>query len=73
MGKESEKEFVSPYSIAQGYALLHDADRAIEYLGKSAGAKESSILYIAVDTLFDPIRKDPRFLALEKKIGLSAP
>jgi len=70
MAKEAEKEFVSPYSLAQGYGSLADADRAIDYLEKSAAAKESSILYIAVDTLFDPVRKDPRFIALEKKIGL---
>jgi hypothetical protein len=61
---------VSFYSIAQGYASLHDPDRAFEYLKKSGAATESSILYIAVDTLFDPIRKDPRFIGLEKKIGL---
>jgi hypothetical protein len=70
MVKNSEKEFVSPYSIAQGYASLHESDRAIEALEKSAGAKESAILYIAADTLFDPVRNDPRFVALEKKIGL---
>jgi serine/threonine-protein kinase len=70
MVKNSEKEFVSYYSIAQGYASLHEADRAFENLGKSAAAKESPILYLAVDTLFDPIRQDPRFVDLEKKIGL---
>jgi adenylate cyclase len=70
MAKDAEKEFVSPYGIAQGYAAMHDADHAFEYLQKSADAKESVILYLQVDTLFDPIRKDPRFTALEKKVGL---
>ena len=58
------------YSIAQGYASLADASRAMEALRKSAAARESTILYIGVDTLFDPIRKDPRFVDLEKEIGL---
>jgi TolB-like protein/Tfp pilus assembly protein PilF len=70
MVEQSKKEFVSPYSMAQGYASLHEADRAIEYLQKSAEARESLILYLEIDALFDPIRKDPRFIALEKKIGL---
>jgi tetratricopeptide (TPR) repeat protein len=70
MAKDSEKEFVSPYGMAQGYASLHDADRAMHYLEKSAEARESLILYLAIDTLFDPIRQDPRFQALEKKLGL---
>ena len=68
--KDSSKEFVSPYGMAQGYSSLHDADRAIEYLEKSADARESLILYLGIDSLFDPIRKDPRFQALERKIGL---
>ena len=68
--KDSAKEFVSPYSIAQGYASVNDADHAIEYLQKSADARESLVLYLEIDTLFDPIRKDPRYIALEKKLGL---
>jgi adenylate cyclase len=70
MAKDSEKEFVSPFGMAQGYSSLHDADRAMEYLEKSAEARESLILYLEIDTLFDPIRQDPRFVALEKKVGL---
>lgn len=70
MAKESEKEFVSPYGMAQGYGALKDAGHALEYLEKSAAARESVILYLRLDTLFDPIRNDSRFIALEKKIGL---
>ena len=70
MIKDGEKEFVSPYGIAQGYALLKDADRAIEYLQKSADARESVILYLEIDRLMDPIRKAPRFIELEKRISL---
>ena len=65
-----QTDFQSPYGMAQGYTALGDADHAIEYLEKSAAARESVILYLGIDTLFDPIRKDPRFMALEQKIGL---
>lgn len=70
MAKEAEKTFVSPYGMAEGYASLHDAGHAIEYLQKSADARESVVLYMEIDSLLDPIRKDPRFVALEKRIGL---
>ena len=65
-----QTDFQSPYGMAQGYTALGDADHAIEYLEKSAAARESVILYLGIDTLFDPIRKDPRFMALERKIRL---
>ena len=70
MARDAEKEFESPYAMAEGYASLHDADRAMQYLEKSAAARESVVLYLAIDTLFDPIREDPRFQALEKKLSL---
>jgi Tfp pilus assembly protein PilF len=70
MARDGEKEFVSPYGMAQGYSSLHDTDHAMQYLEKSADARESLILYLAIDTLFDPIRQDPRFQSLEKKLSL---
>lgn len=62
--------FVSPYQLAMGYAFIGDKERALSYLEKSAGAKEGQILYIRFDPTFDTIRSDPRFVALERKVGL---
>ena len=53
-----QTDFQSPYGMAQGYSALGDADHAIEYLQKSAGARESVILYLEIDTLFDFVRHD---------------
>ncbi|MGA8775680.1 MAG: winged helix-turn-helix domain-containing protein [Terriglobales bacterium] len=62
--------FVSPYQLALGYAYLGDKEKAMSYLLKSADIREPQVPYIKVDPLFDPIRSDPRYRALEKKIGL---
>jgi TolB-like protein/TolA-binding protein len=62
--------FVSPYQLAMGYAYVGDKNRALAYLEKSAAAKEQQILYIRFDAAFDSLRSDPRFLALETKLGL---
>ncbi|HTR36673.1 MAG TPA: hypothetical protein VMH80_12265 [Bryobacteraceae bacterium] len=70
MAKQSEKEFISPYTMAQGYASLGDADHAIDYLRRSADAKESLVLYMGIDALLDPVRRDPRFVEFQTKIGL---
>lgn len=70
---EAEKgngAFVSPYQLAMVYATLKDKDTAISYLEKSADAKEGQILYLKYEPLFDGIRSDPRFVALEKRVGL---
>jgi len=62
--------FASPYQIALGYAFIHDNETALSYLQKSAELREPQVLYIKTDPVFDEIRSDPRFVALEKKVGL---
>lgn len=62
--------FVSPYQLALGYSYSGEKEKAMSYLLKSADLREPQVLYIKFDPLFDPIRADPRYLALERKIGL---
>ena len=62
--------FVSPYQLACAYAYLKKKDQAIAYLEKSAEAKEGQITFIKYAQAFDEIRSDPRFIALEKRVGL---
>jgi TolB-like protein/DNA-binding winged helix-turn-helix (wHTH) protein/Tfp pilus assembly protein PilF len=62
--------FVSPYQLALGYSYLQDPEPALANLLKAADIREPQVPYIKVDPLFDPIREDPRFVALEKKVGL---
>jgi TolB-like protein len=63
--------YVSPYQLALGYALLNDKDAAISNLEKSAELHEGQILYLKYDPIFEEIRSDSRYIALEKKIGLA--
>jgi TolB-like protein/Tfp pilus assembly protein PilF len=58
------------YQLAITYALLHDKDNTIAQLTKSADAHEGQILYLKYDPFFDEIRSDPRYLALERRVGL---
>lgn len=62
--------FVSPYQLAAAYAYLKKNDQAIAYLEKSAEAKEGQIMFIKYTQAFDGLRSDPRFIALEKRVGL---
>lgn len=63
--------FASPYQLAMAHAYVGEKDRAIEDLERSAEAREGQIFYIKYDPAFDGIRGDPRFAALEKKVGLN--
>jgi TolB-like protein/Tfp pilus assembly protein PilF len=67
---QMEKLQAPAYQLAIAWALLHDADRAIAELSKSADAHEGQILYLRYDPFFDRIRSDPRYVALEKRVGL---
>ena len=58
------------YQLAIVYAFLHDTDNAVAELYKCAEAHEGQILYIKYDPFFDGIRGDPRYVALEKRVGL---
>lgn len=62
--------YVSPYQLALGYALLHDKASALSNLEKSASVHEGQILYLKYEPIFDEIRSDARYVALEKKVGL---
>lgn len=49
---------------------MGDKETTLSYLLKSADIREPQVPYIKVDPLFDPIRSDPRYIALGKKVGL---
>jgi len=62
--------FASPYQLALGYALIHDRETALSYLEKSAAMREPQVLGIKIEPVFDWIRTDSRYVALERKLGL---
>jgi hypothetical protein len=68
--KKMETEKAPHYQLAIVYAQLHDKDEAIVELSKAADAHEGQILYIKYDPFFDEVRSDPRYVALEKRVGL---
>ncbi len=68
--KQMQAQQTPHYQLAIVYAFLHDTDDAIAELNECAEAHEGQILYIRYDPFFDGIRSDPRYVALEKRVGL---
>ena len=65
----SKKQYVSPFDIALLYVGLEDNDKAFEWLEKAYEERDEFLIYSKKDPTLDPIRTDPRFSELMKKIG----
>jgi TolB-like protein/DNA-binding winged helix-turn-helix (wHTH) protein/Tfp pilus assembly protein PilF len=67
--KESKEGYVSPKSFVMAYLQLGEKDRAFEWLEKAYGERGELLLYLKVDPRFDPLRSDPRFEDLLRRVG----
>jgi len=67
----SKKKYVSPYEIAVAYTGLRDKDQAMAWLEKAYQARIGLLVYLKVDPVFDPLRSDPRFQDLLRRVGLT--
>jgi len=63
--------YVSPYQIATLYAELGDKDKAFQWLETAYQERDGQgMIALKTDFAMDPLRSDPRFAALVKKMGL---
>ncbi len=66
----SKQRYISPSVFALIYAALGDKDQAFDWLGKSVEEHDLITARLKVDARFDPLRSDPRFAELVKRVGL---
>ncbi len=59
------------YRTSQIYVALGNFNQAIDELEQGYNNREIQMFWIKVDPAFDPLRREPRFLALLKKMNLS--
>ena len=64
-----DKTGVGRYEIALVYAGLGDKDNAFQWLDRAYQARDKGMTYLIADPCLDPLRSDPRFAALVKRIG----
>ena len=65
--KKAVGDFVPPFNLALVYLGLGDRSRAVDYLEQASAADSQWMMYLKIDRVFDPLRADPRFIALMKK------
>jgi len=60
-------DFVPPFNLALVYLGMGDHARALGYLEQASATDSQWMMYLKVDRVFDPLRTEPRFIALMKK------
>ncbi len=67
---ESRQHYVRAEVLAMGYAAAGDFDKAFASLERSYQAKSAGLIYLHLDPGYKPLREDPRFGDLVRRVGL---
>ena len=62
--------YSSAYKIAQLYTDLGNKDQAFKWLNTAYQERDFNLIGLKTDFLLDPLRSDPRFAELVRKVGL---
>jgi TolB-like protein/Tfp pilus assembly protein PilF len=66
----SAKEYVPAVGMAILYTALGDKDQAFKFLEKAYQERSIRLSYLKPEESFDPLRSDPRFVDLLRRVGL---
>ncbi|HEY6268006.1 MAG TPA: protein kinase [Candidatus Acidoferrum sp.] len=68
----SKYGYISPYNIAQAYMRMGEKEKTFSWLEKAYEEHDSGLVSLAVEPMFDPIRSDPRFKDLLRRMKLAS-
>ncbi len=68
--RETKERFVSPYSFALLHTALGEHDAAFDALEKAVAIRAHEVAFLPWEPQFDPLRGDPRFKDLLRRVGL---
>ncbi len=66
----SKKRYVPALYVAAVYGGLGDKDKAFQWLEKAFEERADHLIYLQREPMADPVRSDPRFQDLVRRIGL---
>ncbi len=67
--EKAKSRYVCAYEVALAYVGLGDKQEALQWLEKAYRERADCMLWLRVDTRLDPIRDDPRFQALLRRMN----
>ena len=68
--EESKREPSTPFDMAEIFAQLGKNDQAFAWLEKAYEERSVMMMYLKVAPNLDPLRSDPRFAGLLRRVGL---
>ena len=69
MRAKAATAYVPPASLAAIEAALGHTDRALDLLEQAYAVRDIRLSFIHIDMRWQALRKEPRFIALEGKVG----
>jgi tetratricopeptide (TPR) repeat protein len=66
----NRRRYVTPVALVQVYTSLGDKDRAFDWLEKAYQERSNFMAFLKVIPMADPLRSDPRFDDMLRRIGL---
>jgi tetratricopeptide (TPR) repeat protein len=69
--KSSKERYVPPAAVALVFSGLGEKDEALSWLEKASEERDPWTTALKVEPMFDPLRSDPRFLDLLRRVGLN--
>jgi TolB-like protein len=70
--ERTEKEFVDPSDVARDYLRLGDKEQAIKWLEKGFREKSQGMQYLKAGQGWGPLRSDPRFQDILRRMNFPA-
>lgn len=70
LNERRAREYIDPVLIAYVHAALGDRDQAFAWLETAFEERSGLICWIEIEPKFDPLRADPRFADLLRRMGL---
>ena len=67
----SDTTYVQPYYMALVNVGLGDDTEALRWLSKGVDLRSEEVVFLQVDPALDPLRSDPRYSALLKRVGFA--
>jgi DNA-binding winged helix-turn-helix (wHTH) protein/TolB-like protein len=68
---ELHRSGAQPQYLAWAYIGLGNRERVFEWLEKAYQYRSGDLIYLKTDTIYDPLRSDPRFTDLLRRVGLA--